>query len=443
MATIVNRTMNTTCASRTNSMNRRTRLRNFALPACCPFLLASQCTVVDVPPAGLSGDIGGASDYVGAIVCRGCHSEIHSSWLTARHAGALDTLVAAGQQHNPDCLACHTTGYRKGGFVSAIATPGFAGVQCEECHGTGAAHVGSRSPADIIRLPTADTCGKCHTGPAQPNHEEWLSSRHARALSTIRNSPERADSCLNCHSFDYASAVQLNQTRAGRGLPPLPLPSLTDASAVNDPREGVTCLSCHAPHGSTQIAELRHLPTPTCVTCHNDPQPRPGIRPHAPQWNILSAGGGRRPDPVNVGETLPLTGIPAVHSNLNPVGGCAYCHGPNFKPASPTADNPSLSGHRFEVRFDLCLPCHTPDVAESLTNSLRSELVGRMQAVRDRIAAIPAHDLIGPNRKLVDAALLNLDLIDQDGSTGVHNAAYVRSLVEEADNLLDLVRFSP
>lgn len=435
--------MNNIRASRTIPTNRLSLVRFLVLLSCCPLLLAGQCIAVSVPPAGLPVDIGGASDYVGAIVCRGCHSEIHASWLTARHAAALQTLVAAGQEHNPDCLACHTTAYRRGGFVSALATPGFGGVQCEECHGPGATHVGSRNPTDIIRLPTADTCGKCHTGPEQPNHEEWLASRHSKALATIRTSPDRADACLACHSFDYAATVRHNQARAGRGLPPLPLPSLTDATAANDPREGVTCLSCHAPHGSSQLAELRDLPTPTCVTCHNDPQPTPGTRPHAPQWNVLSATGGRRPDPANIGDSLALSGIPAVHSNLNPIGGCAYCHGPNFKQASPTADNPSLSGHRFEVRFDLCVPCHTPDVAQALADNLRNELTARMNGVRDRIAAIPAHDLIGPNRKLVDAALLNLDLIDQDGSMGIHNSAYARSLLTEADNSLNLVRFSP
>jgi len=309
--------------------------------------------------------IGGSSAFLGVDVCRKCHREIHATWLTSRHAGALTTLINASQQDNPQCLSCHTTGYGEGGFVSATATPKFAGVQCEACHGPGGVHPGTRNPADIVRTPLTEVCAKCHTGAAQPNHDEWLLSRHAQALTDVRNDAAAADACLNCHSFDYARVVRRNAVHALQGLPADPLPSITDDDPATDPKDPVGCASCHAPHGSTFLAQLRMMPMATCATCHSVSSPTPGTLPHAPQFNILTANGGRQRSSVAGQPPVSLTGTPATHSALDAVGGCAKCHGRILRVANPTDATPNESGHLFNIVFDNCSPCHSAsDAAE-------------------------------------------------------------------------------
>lgn len=92
-------------------------------------------------------------NYVGSEKCGSCHEKEYASWRATRMAKAFELLkpgVAADRKRrhrldptkdytrDPECLSCHTTGYRKpGGFVDEASTPGLAGVGCEVCHGPG------------------------------------------------------------------------------------------------------------------------------------------------------------------------------------------------------------------------------------------------------------------------------------------------------------------
>ncbi|MFO0974139.1 MAG: multiheme c-type cytochrome [Phycisphaerae bacterium] len=396
-------------------------------------------------PAGgvLGGGIGGSSELVGADVCRGCHHEIHTAWSGSRHAAALQSLVDAGQSFNPSCLPCHTTGYGAGGFVSPVATPKFGGVQCESCHGSGARHVGTRNPADIVRVPGTVVCAGCHTGPARPEFDEWALSRHALALDDVRNSPDRADDCLRCHATDYATRLRKNEARALVGLPPLPVPSIADADASNDPVESVGCTSCHAPHASDAPRQLRVAGSGACTGCHADPTLTLGVLPHAPQQNLLQGSGARRAGMSMAVELLP--GLPGGHgaAGLESLGGCAKCHGAESRVANPDAGNPNHTGHRFEIAFTNCTPCHPSDVAESLLNALQTEIDAQIPPLRQRIADARAHPfLVEPNRTRLSACELNLDFLERDGSHGAHNAPYARQMLIATDALLDAVEAS-
>lgn len=385
--------------------------------------------------------IGGVSDYVAADVCRNCHTEIHQLWSASRHASALETLRAAGQQNNPECLPCHTTAYGEGGFVSLVTTPKFGGVQCEGCHGPGATHVGTRNPADIIRVPLSDTCGRCHTGPMQPNHEEWAASRHATALATVLNDPGRADACLACHSYDYARAVRRNADRALRGLPPLPLPSIDDAATDNDPKEPVGCSSCHAPHGSSNPHQLRAGPYTTCTACHVDPAVAVGTTPHAPQANFFASTGGRQLGPTPDPPSIELTGFVPVHGSINDLGGCSKCHGLRATVPQPSDATPNQTGHRFEIVFENCAPCHTPAASiQVLAAAHQAQFAAQIAALRAKAAQLrlkPGLSAFDLHR--IDAAVLNCDLIDADRSGGIHNVPYTIQLLTAADALLNSI----
>jgi hypothetical protein len=99
-------------------------------------------------------------DFVGADQCGTCHTAELTQWKSTAHARAADVLGT----HAKDgaCLVCHGTGEG----VSSRLRPG---VQCEACHGGGAAY----DPDDVMRdLPLARllglradplaTCARCH-----------------------------------------------------------------------------------------------------------------------------------------------------------------------------------------------------------------------------------------------------------------------------------------
>jgi hypothetical protein len=100
------------------------------------------------------------SKYAGSDNCKMCHPDIYSDWSKSAHSRGYDLLVNVGEEKNAACLACHVTGYGKGGFVDDAATPGLKGTTCEACHGPGADHMGDKSK--ITRVPPASTCGACH-----------------------------------------------------------------------------------------------------------------------------------------------------------------------------------------------------------------------------------------------------------------------------------------
>lgn len=241
------------------------------------------------------------------------------------------------------CNGCHTTGFDSmtGKFVEF-------GVGCESCHGPGSRHAAHQqqkkwggctlchdhiqsaaeaSVKDIVRTVAPTVCGQCHTrgksgessgapagtfdfpvnntpgadftqnykqntpkndtdktfwwgyGIAKDRHQEyadWNNSKHAKALSNLQESGEKRgascskgkknDTCLECHSADFHLAKADNK------------PTLDTA------RYGVTCVSCHEPHGLDNQA---HDETSNkCGNCHlANFSNRTGVsaqKPHSP-----------------------------------------------------------------------------------------------------------------------------------------------------------------
>lgn len=127
----------------------------------------------DEKVAGLAGaeemDTAHDGPYLGAAGCVDCHQPFYESWEKTRHAGAFGTIEKAGKSRDPECVVCHSTGYKEeGGFQGVAATPGLAGVQCEACHGPGREHVLDLRPMRPVDGPI---CLKCHTGTNSPGFE--------------------------------------------------------------------------------------------------------------------------------------------------------------------------------------------------------------------------------------------------------------------------------
>lgn len=241
------------------------------------------------------------------------------------------------------CNGCHVTG-----FDPATGQFAEFGIGCEACHGPGSRHVANRrmtqsgectlchdrmepvSPAqgkDIVRTVAPSVCGQCHSrgknsetgvipagsfdfpvynkpgedlsgsfrqklsgndtekkfwwgyGISKDRHQEyadWGNSRHAKALTSLQENEgprgpscskgARNDACMTCHSADY----HLGKEGAK--------PTLETA------KHGVTCVSCHEPHGLDQQA---HDETGSkCGNCHlanfAGRSGEPARQPHAP-----------------------------------------------------------------------------------------------------------------------------------------------------------------
>ncbi len=111
--------------------------------------------------------------WLGAASCIECHESFFESWAATRHAKAFESLEKVGKSKDPECIACHTTGYGKeGGFKNKTATPGLTGVQCEVCHGPGKDHArGFSAPSGPVN---ETVCLKCHTKENSPEFDYEL-----------------------------------------------------------------------------------------------------------------------------------------------------------------------------------------------------------------------------------------------------------------------------
>ncbi len=112
------------------------------------------------------------NEFAGVENCRVCHEAQYVSWSVTKHAHAWQTLEIKGEDTNPECVACHSLGFKdaagyqpkvnkKTGKEMAVAPPWLQNVQCESCHGLGGPHVQTEN---VMAKETLEkTCRTCHT----------------------------------------------------------------------------------------------------------------------------------------------------------------------------------------------------------------------------------------------------------------------------------------
>lgn len=117
--------------------------------------------------------------------CGRCHRKEFEAWGKGPHRQAWATLVRAGRSENPDCLACHTSGFGEaGGFQTPRTTPGLASVNCQVCHRHNLDAHARDIGAGLRPAPAGNaTCAMCHTPMTSP-HFEFEDSR--RRLGCVR-----------------------------------------------------------------------------------------------------------------------------------------------------------------------------------------------------------------------------------------------------------------
>jgi len=132
--------------------------------------------------------------YLGMEICNRCHADIMPGFVLSRHFKAFDTLKGKGEEANPKCLVCHTTGYgRPSGYDPAEVEKGapyLRGVQCEACHGPGTMHARDGSYVVSAR----ESCRACHTSQWSPHFDfetYWKRVAHRGAAGAPAEAPAR------------------------------------------------------------------------------------------------------------------------------------------------------------------------------------------------------------------------------------------------------------
>ena len=318
-------------------------------------------------------------------------------------------------------------------------------MQCENCHGSGVAHVAN--PGDESVRPTvnlaATLCGSCHTDAHHPTFDEWQLSKHAVALPTLQANTHATDECLQCHSLDYRYAVE--QQAAGGGDDEIP--TLATAQLSLD------CATCHDPHGGTNQAAQLHAPVATlCGECHTQgPDTLPGNTPHHPQLEVLTGTGAFNADDTALA-------LPFDHSHTSLVGAagdgeaCGRCHVVRHEVEEPNEGNPNVTGHTFNPfdesisahqadQYTGCAPCHDAAGAAARRTSLQSDIEGRLAGQAPFFDAASASyldpaALSEADQTKLATAKFNWQFVSADGSRGVHNPSYARAALDVVDGIL-------
>ena len=181
----------------------------------------------------------------------------HAQWRSYGVTGATGPL----------CDGCHSVNYdiRK-------KTVTEWNVGCERCHGAGSDHVARPSalnivnPARLDAIAAVDICVQCHSEGHPPNAIEgrdyhWpVGFRPGLRLADFWRLDDHVPGQTDTLHFPDGSARE-NRMQGNDFVQSLMY------------RRGVTCASCHDPHGTPNNADLIKSARLVCLTCHGPQSP--------------------------------------------------------------------------------------------------------------------------------------------------------------------------
>ena len=211
--------------------------------------------------AGLCGSAAAQpSEYTaeGADTCLGCHDD-----ESASYSAAAIFKAPHGQRGN-----------KRAPF-------GAGGLQCEACHGPGAAHAKSKKPAAINTFKADSklsleernqTCLACHQSLSRTG---WHAGAHERGKLA----------CTDCHKIHQERDAVLSKASEPAVCLACHKAQRADfqKTSTHPVRQGrMACSDCHSPHGSSTAAMLvKPTLNQTCTSCHADKR-GPVLWEHAP-----------------------------------------------------------------------------------------------------------------------------------------------------------------
>jgi DmsE family decaheme c-type cytochrome len=201
--------------------------------------------------------------------CLTTGGRVQASGAQSPPAASQDQTGYVGSE---TCLTCHDNRNLHGtphGNPKIPRSPA-AAEGCESCHGPGAAHVNDdakgfmRNPKNMAPREVSETCVSCHN---RTEHAFWQGSSHdARNLG-----------CTTCHAVHEFKSTAGQLVRANQaavcGTCHKPQVQKLFRSSHMPVREGkMTCSTCHNPHGSSNVRQLRtgNYVNESCLSCHQD-----------------------------------------------------------------------------------------------------------------------------------------------------------------------------
>ena len=204
-------------------------------------------------------------------------------------------------------------------------------------------------------------------------------------------------------------------------------PQITNPEPTND----ITTITTNARYG-------------ICGQCHRD---------RGRDWTGTSRGSHHSIQsnvyigemPIKTGTALLVPNIRSAHRFVPEQ--CSTCH--MHAEAFVSEEVPANTGHHFEPNTASCsaIGCH-PDEADAIAvmDTLQAEVQTRLDNILTRLGDPTTWDYppdagVGPaDQKTVPDAIKKVrflkNYVDFDGSLGVHNPAYVRTMLTEAEALL-------
>lgn len=193
----------------------------------------------------------------------------NKQWLPFHVPDNADWWVAYYPKDNmqrptgPLCDGCHSVNYN-----IKTKMPTEWNVGCESCHGAGSAHVVQPTKTNIINparldyVAANDTCIACHSqgrplnNPIDGAYYDWPVGFHqGLRLADFWQLEEHKPGELTFTHFPDGTAHK-NRMQGNDFVQSLMY------------TRGVTCFSCHDPHGSDEPAMLRAKGNSLCLTCH-------------------------------------------------------------------------------------------------------------------------------------------------------------------------------
>lgn len=214
----------------------------------------------------------------------------------------------------PLCDGCHSVN-----FNIDTSKPHEWNVGCEQCHGAGSAHVAHPTKDNILNparqnfVAANDTCIQCHSqgqplaNPIKGKYYDWPVGYHAglQLADYWKLEPHKLGETSFTHFPD--GSAHKNRMQGN---------DFVQSLMYN---RGVTCFSCHDPHGTENDAMLRKPADQICATCH-------------------SPGSQNGPHTATLEEHT-------HHPAGSPGSQCVSCHMPKILPELP--GGPFVASHTF------------------------------------------------------------------------------------------------
>ncbi|BDQ03559.1 multiheme c-type cytochrome [Ignavibacterium sp.] len=397
--------------------------------------------------------------------CMKCHTMGYDHNNAASNNGFDDVALSLGwvwygppEATKWDSIKTHFPGLVK------VATIG-----CENCHGAAGSHPGTLTGNNItgdisqsdMLLANSGNCGQCHDEPWRHNrYAQWENSVHSEALwsnSFAQGSSSQNNSlnnCIRCHD--------------GRGFVNFTKGQTTNTTGWTSARHTmIGCATCHDPHGNGNEYALRPTPVGSdtlgngysytgmggkgniCMNCHKARRDNVTYT----QTNVTSSHWG----PHHSVQTDVFLGQNAAEFTSSYLSGshkfavgdaCVTCH------MVATVDTGNVNRdkvgqHSFKLynpdtgyeHTAACTPCHgtisgwndfmalTDYDGDGTVESIPNELEGLLQVIRillppTGIDSISWQMIRDMNDLTVRKAYWNYQLVNNDGSKGMHNSKF-------------------